>query len=60
MNKFEVRDLEIIRNIEIPQSTLKRQIGNLLQDSIDCNALVDTADLKTGEYRIILEGRLEN
>lgn len=60
MKRFEVRDLEIIKNVDIPLSTLKRQISHLLQDSAKCNASVEVIDKQTGVYRVVLEGRLEN
>lgn len=59
MTKFNVRDLEIIRNANISSSTLKRQIGNMLQSSDDCRAIVESLNRETGEYRIVLQGTLE-
>ena len=59
MFKFNVRDLEIIRNAKISSSTLKRQLGSMLESSGNCRAIVESLDRETGEYRIILQGTLE-
>ena len=58
MMKFNVYDLQIIREANIPPTTLRRQISNMLQSSEACNANVVRVDPKTGEYQIVLEGKL--
>ncbi len=60
MIKFNIRDLEIIRNAKISSSTLKRQLGNVLESSGNCRAIVESLNRETGEYRIVLQGTLEN
>jgi len=59
MTNFNVRDLEIIRNAKISSSTLKKQLGNMLQCSGNCRAIVESLNRETGEYRIVLQGTLE-
>ena len=59
MNNFDLRDLRIIENSNIPLSTLRRQMGNMLQKSAVCTAKVESIDQETGEYRVILHGKLE-
>ena len=58
MSDFEVRDLEIVNELELPFSTLKRQIGNMLESSSSCIAMVESVNKETGEYKIILKGKL--
>ncbi len=59
MNNFDLRDLKIIENSNIPISTLRRQMGNMLQKSAVCTAEVESIDQETGEYRVILHGKLD-
>lgn len=59
MTKFNVRDLEIIRNAKISSSTLKRQLGNMLENSGNYRAVVESLNRETGEYRIVLQGILD-
>lgn len=58
MIKFNVHDLQIIKEAYIPPTTLRRQIYNMLQSSEACIANVLRVDPKTGEYQIVLEGKL--
>jgi len=59
MTKFNIHDLEIIRNANISSSTLKRQIGSVLESSGSCRDIVESLNRETGEYRIVLQGTLE-
>jgi hypothetical protein len=60
MENFEIRDLEIIKNLNLPQSTLKRQVNNMLCSSQNCKLTVECINQDTGEYRIVLQGILES
>jgi RNA-binding protein YlmH len=59
MTKFNVRDLEIIKNAKFTSSTLKRQLGNMLESSGNCRAIVESLNRETGEYQIVLQGTIE-
>ena len=59
MTKFNIRDLEIIRNANISSSTLKRQINNMIEGSENCRAIVERLNRETGDYSIILQGTLD-
>ncbi len=59
MTKFNVRDLEIIKNARISSSTLKRQLGNILETAGNYRAVVESLNRETGEYRIVLQGLLD-
>lgn len=59
MTKFDVRDLEVIKNARLSYSTLKRQLGNMVESSENCRAIVESLNRKTGEYRIVLQGTLD-
>lgn len=60
IQRFEIKDLEIIKKIEVPSSCLRRQINNLLQDSREIAAIVEKIDVETGTYRLVLTGKLDN
>lgn len=60
MTKFNIRDLEIIKNANVSSSTLKRQLTNMLENSTNCRAIVESLNRETGEYRIVLQGTLES
>lgn len=59
MVKFNINDLEIIRNANFSTSSLKRQIGSVLESTGNCRAIVESLNRETGEYRIVLQGTLE-
>lgn len=59
MTKFNVRDLEIIKNAKISSSTLKRQLGSMLESAVNYRAVVESLNRETGEYRIVLQGTLD-
>ncbi len=59
MIKFDVRALEVLRNAKLSYSTLKRQLGNMVESSENCRAIVERLNRKTGAYRIVLQGTLD-
>lgn len=59
VTNFNLRDLEIIRNANLSTSTLQRQINNMIESSDNCRAIVECLNRKTGEYRIVLQGTLD-
>jgi len=58
--RFEIKDLQIIKQMNVPVSSLRRQINNLVQDSREIAAIVEQVDPETGTYRLVLTGRLDN
>jgi len=59
MTKFDIKDLETIRNANVSPTVLKAKIASMLENSADCRAIVETLNRETGEYRIVLQGTLE-
>jgi len=59
MTKFDVQDLQVIRNAKLSYSTLKKQLGNMVESSENCRAIVESLNRETGEYRIVLQGTLD-
>jgi len=58
MKRFNVLELENIKNNNMPWPTIRRQIANVLQYSSDGSAIVEFVEKNTGRYRIVLEGHL--
>jgi len=56
MTKNKVQELESLRNTGVSASDLKQQLGNVLENSGDCRAIVESLNRETGEYRIVLQG----
>lgn len=59
MTKLNIRDLEIIKSANISPTTLKKQIGAVLENSDRCRAVVESLNRTTGEYCIWVQGTLE-
>ncbi len=59
MTKFNVRDLEVIKNAKLSPAMLKRQLGMLIDSSGNYRAIVASFNRMTGEYRIVLQGTLD-
>ena len=59
MTKFDVQDLQVISNAKLSYSTLKKQLGTMVESSENCRAIVESLNRETGEYRIVLQGTLD-
>ena len=60
MSRFRINDLS---NLEVSPTSpggLRSKIGDLLVHSISAAAKVEMVNRKTGEYRVILKGTLDN
>jgi hypothetical protein len=57
MNLFEMDEL---LTPQISSETLKRRIIEMLTNSSQCKAILESINQDTGEYRIVLQGTLEN
>jgi len=59
MARFRIRDLRTIENAPTSPGTLKNKLGEMLVSSINATARLDTVNPETGEYRIVLQGVLD-
>ncbi len=59
MIRYTVRDLEVIKNANLSHSRLKRQLRKILESSGNYRAIVAGLNRMTGEYRIVLQGTLD-
>ena len=59
MARFRLQDIKSVEQSPTSPGTLKNKIGEMLFSSINATARVESFDLETGEYRIVLRGTLD-
>lgn len=59
MAKLNFRDLESLTLTKLSGASLKKQIVAMLASSSQCQAILETINQDTGEYRIVLQGIIE-
>jgi hypothetical protein len=59
MNRFRLTDLTNLEISPTSPATLRQKIGELLVHSVSAAARVEMVDRKTGEYRVRLQGVLD-
>ncbi len=59
MNRFRLADLTHLEVSPTSPATLRQKIGELLAHSVSAAARVELVDRKTGEYRVRLQGVLD-
>ncbi|MFQ5823942.1 MAG: hypothetical protein ACE5JB_07800 [bacterium] len=60
MVKININELDELLTPQIASETLKKNIIDLLTNSSQCKAILESINQDTGEYRIVLQGTLEN
>ncbi|MFQ5864992.1 MAG: hypothetical protein ACE5IW_07175 [bacterium] len=60
MTKLNLNELDELLTPQISSETLKRHIIEMLSNSSQCKAILESVNQDTGEYRIVLQGTLEN
>ena len=59
MPEFNTYDFDWIEFVPPSSVALKQKIRNILRTSEDCSANVTDLNLSTGEFQIILQGKLK-
>ena len=59
MAKIVFNDLEKMNLTQLSGASLKKQISDMLANSSQCKAILETINQDTGEYRIVLQGIME-
>lgn len=59
MARFRIKDLRSIETSPTSPATLKNKLGEMLVSSISATARLDAVNPDTGEYRIVLQGTLD-
>lgn len=59
MEKFNTQDFDWIEFVPPSSHILREKIENMLANSGNYRAIVESLNRETGEYRILLQGKLE-
>jgi hypothetical protein len=59
MRKYNTHDLEWIEEVQPSSVAFRQQMRNILHLSENCSANVQNLNLTTGEFQIILNGKLK-
>ncbi len=60
MEKIDIKVIESINTTHLSGDALKKHITEMLASSSQCQAILECVNQDTGEYRIVLQGILEN
>ncbi|MBN1352264.1 hypothetical protein JXJ21_22900 [candidate division KSB1 bacterium] len=60
MKNLNIYDLFNIKNENISSTTIKRQLNDMLESSKKYFAIVESLNRETGEYKIVVQGTLDN
>jgi len=59
MSRFRLQDFPALEQSPTSPGALQRKLGDLLVQSVTAAARVEMVDRETGEYRVILQGTLD-
>ena len=58
MSRFRTTDLDYLEILPASSTALKERVQNILNQSISYSAAIASLDMKTGTYKIVLQGTL--
>ncbi len=59
MPRFQIQDLQALENAPTSAGSLRSKVGEMIVNSTNFRAKVDSLNPETWEYRIVLEGTLD-
>ena len=59
MARFRIQDINTLEETPTSADTLSKKLGAMLVSSVDMTATVEGMNRSTGEYRIVLQGKLD-
>ncbi len=59
MPHFRIQDLHVLENAPTSAGSLRSKVGEMIVNSTNFRAKVDSLNPETWEYRIVLEGTLD-
>lgn len=59
MPRFHIHDLQTLEAAPTSPGGLRSKVGELIVGSTMCSAKVEAINPKTGEYRVVLQGTLD-
>lgn len=60
MAKVDAKELEKMNMTKLSGASLRQKIADMLTSSSQCKAIFECVNQDTGEYRIVLQGIIEN
>ena len=59
MPRFRFQDLKALELAPTSPGAMRTKVGEMIVNSTLCRAKVESINLETGEYRIVLQGSLD-
>ncbi len=59
MPRFRIQDIQTVENTPTSAGSLRSKIGEMIMNSTNFRAKVDSINPDTWEYRIVLQGTLD-
>ncbi|MCZ6568786.1 MAG: hypothetical protein O7B23_01340 [Deltaproteobacteria bacterium] len=59
MPRFRIQDLHTLENAPTSAGSLRSKVGEMIVNSTNFRAKIDSLNPETWEYRIVLEGTLD-
>ncbi len=59
MPRFRIQDLHTLENAPTSAGSLRSKVGEMIVNSTNFRAKIDSLNPQTWEYRIVLEGTLD-
>jgi len=59
MPRFRIQDVQGLENSPTSPGSLRSKVGEMIVNSTNCRAKIDSMNPDTWEYRIVLEGTLD-
>ncbi len=59
MSRFRIDDFDILKTSPTSASALRAKLGEMLLSSTSARVKVESANTRTGEYRIVVQGTLD-
>ncbi len=59
MTRFRIQDLHALENAPTSAGLLRSKVGEMIVNSTNFRAKVDSINPETWEYRVVLEGTLD-
>ncbi len=59
MPRFRIQDIQGLENAPTSAGSLRSKVGEMIVNSTNFRAKVDSLNPETGEYRIVLQGSID-
>ena len=59
MPRFRIQDIQMIETAPTSPGSLRSKVGEMIINSTNCRAKIDSINPETWEYRVVLEGTLD-